>query len=69
MTETRPKVWVGDQVYDPDAKRQAIVTDVQGGTFYLRPVYMSTGTWTADPDRLEVTVTREELLRRRQEEP
>ncbi|WP_199821138.1 hypothetical protein [Streptomyces fulvoviolaceus] len=47
MTEERPRVWVGDQVHDANADREGIVTDVKGGTYVLRPVYMWSGTWTA----------------------
>ncbi|MFL6110280.1 MAG: hypothetical protein ACJ786_02855 [Catenulispora sp.] len=68
MTEERPRVWVGDTVYDPAADREGIVTDVKGGVYVLRPVHTWAGTWTApDPDKLEVTLTREERLRRREE--
>ncbi|MCT9077890.1 hypothetical protein [Streptomyces fulvoviolaceus] len=69
MTEERPRVWVGDQVHDANADREGIVTDVKGGTYVLRPVYMWSGTWTAPSDKgLEVTVSREERLRLRREE-
>ena len=71
MTEERPRVWVGDQVYDADAGRAGIVTDVRGdGTYVLGPVHMwtATATWTADSDeKLEVVLSREERLQRQRE--
>jgi hypothetical protein len=68
MSEKRRRVWVGDTVYDPNADRHGIVTDVKNGLYVLRPVDMWWGTWTArDPDKLEVTLTREERLRHREE--
>ncbi|MFG2792264.1 hypothetical protein [Streptomyces sp. NPDC048419] len=69
MTEEQPhRVWVGDQVYDPRVDREGIVTDVKGETFYLRPIYMWTGTWTALGSELTVTLTREERLKQREAE-
>ncbi|MEU3520626.1 hypothetical protein ABZ770_36135 [Streptomyces sp. NPDC006654] len=68
MSEERPRIWVGDQVWDPAVDREAVVTDVQGGVYYLRPVLMWAVRWTVDPDKLEITVTREELCRRLREE-
>ena len=69
MTEERPRVWVGDQVYDGDAGRAGIVTDVRGdGTYVLGPLHMWTATWTADSDeKLEVVLSREERLKRQRE--
>ncbi|MEV8542578.1 hypothetical protein [Streptomyces sp. NPDC051572] len=62
-------MWVGDQVYDADAGREGIVTDVTGdGTDVLGPVHMWTGTWTAPGDEeLEVTLSREERNRQHRE--
>ncbi|MGW3291482.1 hypothetical protein ACWDR3_43325 [Streptomyces sp. NPDC001002] len=72
MTEDEelPRVWVGDQVHDGDVDREGIVTDVKSGTYILRPVHTFwAGTWTAPSDeKLEVTLSREERLRRRREE-
>ncbi|MDC2953407.1 hypothetical protein PO587_02935 [Streptomyces gilvifuscus] len=70
MNETKPKAWVGDQVYDGDAGKEGIVSDVKSdGTYVLREVYGMLPTWTAPGDeKLEVTVSREERLRRRREE-
>ncbi|MEV5526223.1 hypothetical protein [Streptomyces prunicolor] len=69
MTEKRPRVWVGDQVYDADAGREGIVTDVTGdGTYVLGPLHMWTAPWTAPNDKkLEVTLTREERNRKYRE--
>ncbi|WP_405971382.1 hypothetical protein OG496_16425 [Streptomyces sp. NBC_00988] len=69
MTNDKPRVWVGDQVYDADAGREGIVTDVTGdGTYVLGPVHMWTGTWTAPGDEeLEVTLSREERNRQHRE--
>lgn len=68
MTEERPRVWVGDQVYDADAGREGIVTDVQSGTYVIGPVYMWAATWTAaSADKLEVVLSREERLKRQRE--
>lgn len=62
MTEEKPRVWVGDRVYDVDAGREGIVTDVMGdGTYVLGSVHMWTATWTAPSDEtLEVTLSRDE---------
>ncbi|MCX5234464.1 hypothetical protein OG824_04345 [Streptomyces prunicolor] len=69
MTEERPRVWVGDQVYDTDAGREGIVTDVTGGTYVIGPVYMWAATWTAPSDeKLEVVLSREERLKRQREQ-
>ncbi|MFD6293777.1 hypothetical protein ACFWFU_02930 [Streptomyces sp. NPDC060235] len=68
MTEDEPKAWVGDQVWDADAEKEGVVTDVKAGTFVLREVYSWTLTWTAPSyERLKVTVPRAERLRQRQE--
>ncbi|WP_406461147.1 hypothetical protein OH768_39755 [Streptomyces sp. NBC_01622] len=62
MSEKKARAWVGDQVYDADAGREGIVTDVTGdGTYVLGPVCMWTATWTAPSDeKLKVTLRREE---------
>ena len=68
MTEERPRVWVGDQVYDADAGKEGIVTDVQDGTYVMGPVYMWTATWTAASDeKLEVVLSREERNKQQRE--
>ncbi|MER5407427.1 hypothetical protein [Streptomyces sp. NPDC002769] len=44
------------------------MTDVRGGTFILREVYARALTWTAPgPERLKITVSREERIRQRNE--
>ena len=70
MTDTNPKVWVGDQVHDVNTGREGVVTDVKwDGTYVLRPLYVRFRTWTIpNADGLEITVSREEQIRRRQEE-
>lgn len=69
MTEERPRVWVGDQVWDDDAGREGIVTDVQGGMYIIGPVYMWAATWTATGDeKLEVVLSREERAERQREQ-
>ncbi|QHA04618.1 hypothetical protein GQF42_16135 [Streptomyces broussonetiae] len=51
--------WVGDQVHDEDAGREGVVTDVQGGTYILRPLAGGGGEWASTtPKRLRVTVPR-----------
>ncbi|MFJ3497754.1 hypothetical protein ACIPPJ_29770 [Streptomyces sp. NPDC086091] len=66
MGEERPKAWVGDQVWDEDAGKEGVVTDVRGGVYVLRELYTWALTWTAPGgDRLRVTVPRLERLRRR----
>jgi len=51
------KAWVGDEVYDEDAGRTGVVTDVFGGTYILRPLAGGGVQWTQDdPDRLTVTL-------------
>lgn len=50
------KAWVGDQVHDAVAGRDGIVTDVQGGTYLLRPVHGRVAEWTADSDK-QLTIT------------
>jgi len=69
MTEERPRVGIGDQVWDDDAGREGIVTDMQGGTYVIGPVYMWAATWTAPSDeKLEVVLSREERLKRQREQ-
>ncbi|MEU8556046.1 hypothetical protein ACN6K5_001308 [Streptomyces violaceoruber] len=64
MTEDRSP-WVGDQVFDEEAGKEGVVTDVKGTTFILREVYAWALTWTAqDPDKLTVTVPRQERVKR-----
>ncbi|MFI1409434.1 hypothetical protein ACH4Y0_05810 [Streptomyces sp. NPDC020707] len=68
MSEDPAGAWVGDQVWDEVAEKEGVVTDVQGGTFVIRELYTWALTWTApSKDRLTVTVTREERMRRRRE--
>ncbi|WP_328673147.1 hypothetical protein [Streptomyces sp. NBC_00328] len=68
MTEDEPKPWVGDQVWDEDAEKEGVVTDVKAGTYIIREVYAWARTWTAPgPEHLKIMVTREERLRQRQE--
>ena len=63
MSEQR-KPWVGDQVRDEAAERDAIITDVDGGTYLLRAL-RGRGEWTAEShDHLTVTVPREERTNR-----
>jgi hypothetical protein len=51
--------WVGDEVHD--AGRTAMVTDVSGGTYVLRPLTGGGVEWTQeDPDRLTVTVPQDD---------
>jgi hypothetical protein len=53
--------WVGDRIHDAGTGRAAIVTDVQNGTYVLRPVHGGGAHWAvADPARLTITVTREQ---------
>lgn len=53
--------WVGDQVHDDRAGRDAIVTDVRDGTYVLRPLHGSGARWTSDdPARLTVVVPRDQ---------
>lgn len=66
MTERRDVAWVGDQVRDLRAGKEGIVTDVQNGTYVLRPLHTWWTTWTVpSADDLEIVLTREERLRRR----
>ncbi|MFE7029428.1 hypothetical protein ACFU9Y_03895 [Streptomyces sp. NPDC057621] len=69
MTEDRTDPWVGDQVWDEDAGKEGVVTDVKGVTYILRPpIKAYGGTWEArDSTTLTITVTREERLRQRNE--
>ncbi|WP_430376675.1 hypothetical protein [Streptomyces sp. B1-3] len=61
--------WVGDTVYDPNAEREGVITDVKDGVYVLRPVHTWAGTWTAPVNaELEITLSREERIRRRREE-
>jgi hypothetical protein len=50
--------WVGDEVRDAGTGRSAVVTDVRGGSYVLRPVYGGGPHWlVADPARLTVPMT------------
>lgn len=70
MSEESPRAWVGDRVYDPHADREGIITDVKGGVYILRPPSTWAGTWTAhDPAQLKVTLSREERLKQRRDQP
>ncbi|MFD6035713.1 hypothetical protein ACFWHF_14400 [Streptomyces griseoincarnatus] len=54
------KAWIGDQVFDEDAKRSGVISDVSDGVYLLWPLHGS-GTWMSmNGDRLTVTVPREE---------
>jgi len=70
VTGTKPKAWVGDQVHDVNAGKEGVVTDVKSdGSYVLRPLYVRFRTWTVpNADGLEITVSREEPIRRRREE-
>ncbi|MGW1714568.1 hypothetical protein [Streptomyces sp. NPDC002156] len=70
MTDAKPKVWVGDQVHDVNTDKEGVVTDVKSdGTYVLRPLYVRFRTWTVpNADELEVTLSRDEQIRRRREE-
>jgi hypothetical protein len=65
MTEKKSP-WVGDQVYDADAGKEGIVTDVKrDGTYILRETYSFALRWTVpNADKLTVTVPREERIGR-----
>ncbi|MBA5222207.1 hypothetical protein [Streptomyces griseoaurantiacus] len=55
------KAWIGDEVFDEDAQETGIVTDVRDGLYLLRPLGGGGPEWQAPrPDRLKVTVPREE---------
>lgn len=59
------KAWVGDQGHDAAAGREAVITDVRGGTYLLRPVYGRAEEWTADSDAyLTVTVPQQDCSHR-----
>jgi hypothetical protein len=52
---SRPSPWVGDTVYDPVEETKAIVTDVFGTEYMLRPPHNMFSTWIAQaPERLEL---------------
>ncbi|MFD8685387.1 hypothetical protein [Streptomyces sp. NPDC059651] len=62
MKDGRP--WVGDQVYDEDADREGIVSDVQGGSVYiLRSVYGHDQWQNLNGDRLKITVSLQDRVR------
>ncbi|WP_405815582.1 hypothetical protein OG241_13680 [Streptomyces sp. NBC_01390] len=57
---TDGKAWIGDEVYDEDAGRTGIITDVRSGVYILRPVSGGGAEWTSDnSDRLTIKVPRE----------
>ncbi|MFD7685578.1 hypothetical protein [Streptomyces sp. NPDC059781] len=66
MTEEQTGAWVGDRVWDEEAGREGIVSDMRGdGTYLLREVHAWSLTWTAlNADKLTVTVPREERIKR-----
>ncbi|MFF9210501.1 MULTISPECIES: hypothetical protein [unclassified Streptomyces] len=68
MTEEKAP-WVGDQVHDANADREGVITDVKNGLYILRPVHRYWGeTWTAaDPEKLTITMSRQERLQNRRE--
>jgi len=69
VTEEQSTAWVGDQVYDAGRGKEGVITDVKGGIFFLREVYMWARTWTApNADKLEVTMPRLERNKQRQEQ-
>ncbi|MGW1540414.1 hypothetical protein ACWCPM_09235 [Streptomyces sp. NPDC002309] len=64
MTEEHSP-WVGDQVYDSNADKEGVITDVRNGTYILRPVHTWARQWTApSADVLVITVPREDRVRR-----
>ncbi|MET7409397.1 hypothetical protein [Streptomyces parvulus] len=68
MTHEATGAWVGDQVYDEVAGKEGVVTDVKGCTFILREVCSWALTWTShDAKTLQVTVPRQERIKRREE--
>lgn len=66
MTKQQTEAWVGDQVWDKEAGREGIVSDMRGDGAYLpREVHAWTVTWTAlNADKLTVTVPREERIKK-----
>lgn len=57
--------WVGDEVFDEDAQRTGIVHDVKSGVYELRPTVGGGPHWSnSNPDRLTVTVPREQRVQR-----
>ncbi|WP_406468071.1 hypothetical protein OH738_10885 [Streptomyces hirsutus] len=67
MTEEKSP-WVGDQVYDADAGREGVISDVKNGTYVLREVDSWARTWTApSAEKLTVTVPRTERIKRERE--
>jgi hypothetical protein len=67
VTEKKPKAWVGDQVYDANAGREGIVSDVKrDGTYILRAVDSFALRWTA-PNAEKLTVTVPRLVRVKKE--
>ncbi|MEU6179643.1 hypothetical protein [Streptomyces coeruleorubidus] len=67
MTVEKPKAWVGDQVYDADAGKEGIVSDVKrDGTYILRAVDSFALRWKA-PSAEKLTVTEPRLERVKKE--
>ncbi|CAL9294288.1 hypothetical protein SUDANB148_02308 [Streptomyces sp. SudanB148_2056] len=67
MTEEKSP-WVGDQVYDADADREGVISDVKNGTYVLRAVDSWARTWTApSAENLTLTVARLERLKKERE--
>lgn len=55
------KPWVGDHVHDEETGREAIVTDVRGGTVYVLRALHGPDLWKRrNGNRLTVVVPREE---------
>ncbi|AMW13299.1 hypothetical protein A4E84_29680 [Streptomyces qaidamensis] len=68
MSEEKPTAWVGDQVYDSDAGREGVISDVRNGTYVLRAVDSWARTWTApSAEKLNVTVPRLERVKKERE--
>ncbi|WTB90845.1 hypothetical protein OIE99_22700 [Streptomyces cellulosae] len=64
MTEQKSP-WVGDQVYDANADKEGVITDVKNGTYILRPINHHWGeTWTAlNAEHLTITLSRKERIK------
>ncbi|MEU0411738.1 hypothetical protein ABZ307_28505 [Streptomyces griseorubiginosus] len=58
------KAWVGDEVFDEDAERTGIVHDVKSGVFLLRPPHGGDQWTSSNRDRLTVTTSREQRVKR-----
>ncbi|MGC5565354.1 hypothetical protein ACPYPG_21300 [Streptomyces sp. FR-108] len=54
------KPWIGDEVFDEDAKRIGIITDFNAGMYVMHPTCGPSTEWTnPDGDRLTVISARE----------